>query len=283
MFRNLNQILRNNLTKGSGIVCLWFTCALASAAPAPDLWSFWATSNEDSSVSLDHSAWQQFLDDYVSVSDDGVNRVAYDAAAESGRTLLTGYIDALTSMDPRQLTADEQYAYWVNLYNALTVDLVLNYPKKKSILRMGKGFFSIGPWDETVATIAGQEVTLNDIEHRILRPIWDDQRIHFAVNCASFGCPNLNKTAYTAANLEDQLDLAEQTYLNHPRGVLVDERGRVKLSSIFKWYQADFGLNETEVLDYIAEFNDAVAKLDRTKNIRVKYDYDWSLNSTPNR
>ena len=139
------------------------------AAPSADLWDFWQQHDKDSDVSVDHSTWQNLLDAYVSQAPSGINLVDYEAIGQSGRDQLITYIEQLTALDPRTLNKDEQFAYWVNLYNALTVEVVLRYPKKNSILRMGKKFLSIGPWDDKLLEIAGQAITLNDIEHRILR------------------------------------------------------------------------------------------------------------------
>lgn len=125
----------------------------------------------------------------------------YAEVTKEDKTLLNDYLDQLSKLDPREFNRQEQYAYWVNLYNALTVKLILdNYPVA-SITKLG-GLFSFGPWDEKVFTVAGQTLTLNDIEHRILRPIWKDPRTHYAVNCASLGCPNLQSQAFTAQNTE---------------------------------------------------------------------------------
>jgi hypothetical protein len=166
----------------------------------------------------------------------------------------------------------------VNLYNALTVEVVLSNPGKKSIRRMGKGLFSFGPWDDALITIAGEEVTLNDIEHRILRPIWQDPRIHFAVNCASLGCPNLQPQAFRADNLEALLDTAQDEYINHPRGV-DNPSGSLVLSSIFDWYQSDFAADSKGLLRYLARFHQTPDLLLNAAPERIDYDYDWTLNS----
>ncbi len=166
--------------------------AEVAAAPKAELWPMWEQSDESNTAEIDHSAWQSFLDRYLDTqSGDGVYLVRYGAVSATDRQTLDTYITDLQASDPRYYSKAEQKAYWINLYNAATVQLVLNHPTKKSILRMGDGFFKIGPWNEPLLTVAGEEVTLNDIEHRILRPIWQDHRIHFAVNCASLGCPNL--------------------------------------------------------------------------------------------
>ena len=249
------------------------------AAPKADLWPLWDQADAQSTQVVDHGKWQQFLDLYLHESPDGINRLAYEQVASGdGAALLDAYIAETTSIDPRLLNKDEQIAYWVNMYNALTVKVVLQYPSKGSILRMGKKLFVFGPWDDKVATIAGEELTLNDIEHRILRPIWNDHRIHYAVNCASIGCPNLAKMAYTGANAESLLAEGERDYLQHERGITLKGR-RVTISQIFEWYGVDFGSNEQDVLRYLAQHHEGLAAVEDLSKLKVKYDYDWKLNS----
>ena len=252
----------------------------AQAAPTAELWSFWDVSDAASSQRVDHAPWQNFLDRYLRTGADGINRVAYEkAVGDGGRERLQAYLDYVTAMDPRTLNRKEQLAYFINLYNALTVEVVFKYPRKGSILRMGKGFFVFtGPWDDKLVNIAGQDVTLNDIEHRILRPIWQDRRIHFAVNCASLGCPDLRKTAFQADNAEFLLNSGESDYINHPRGVMFDSQGRLTLSSIFDWYQVDFATTESTLLTYLAQHHAQSEVLSKYDG-RISYEYDWSLNS----
>ena len=95
-------------------------------------------------------------------------------------------------------------------------------------------------WKKKLLTIEGEEVSLNDIEHRILRPIWRDPRIHYAVNCASIGCPNLVSTPFTAENTEALLDQGARNYINHPRAVNISSKGKVTVSSIYSWFESDF-------------------------------------------
>ncbi|MEM9621408.1 MAG: DUF547 domain-containing protein [Pseudomonadota bacterium] len=261
------------------VCCLY--AATAYSAPEAELWDIWDADKSTNTSSIPHADWQTFLDTYVVPAQDGINRVDYAGVSQSeGRALLKRYIEASTAIDPRTYSKTEQFAYWINLYNAVTIDVVLNYPNKNSILRMGERFLAIGPWDDEVVTIAGEPVTLNDIEHRILRPIWQDHRIHFAVNCASIGCPNLGQTAYTADNIEALLDQAEMDYLNHPRGIEIVNDSKLQLSSIFKWYRSDFADSEETLLrDYVAKHRpDVNALLQAGNRIRVDYEYDWSLN-----
>lgn len=255
----------------------------ANAAPKAKVWSFWDKSNENSSEVIDHSPWEQILTTYlVNNHESGVNLFNYAGVSEQDAALLEEYLDAMQSLDPRTYNRSEQQAYWINLYNALTVQVILDEYPIKSILKAGKGLINIfGPWDDDVAEIAGEELTLNDIEHRILRPIWNDDRLHFAVNCASIGCPNLQPVAFTADNTEAMLQAAAHEYLSHPRGAHFDKKGRLVLSQIFEWYGVDFGDNEQEVIRKISQYAPAeLGEKMRNHKGKVKYDYDWGLNKS---
>jgi hypothetical protein len=253
--------------------------SILQAAPKADLWPYWDVHDARSQVNVDHSAWQAFLDQFVQANADGVNRVAYQRAMRGdGRVRLNAYIASLSAIDPRRLNSTEQLAYWINLYNALTVEVVMRYPRKRSITKMGERWFSVGPWDDELAQIAGQPVTLNDIEHRILRPIWRDHRIHYAVNCASLGCPNLSKTAYRHDNVDGLLAVGEHSYINHPRGVAFADKG-LRLSEIYDWYGDDFATDEQALLTYLADQHDSLGERLRQYRGRIQYAYDWQLNS----
>ena len=275
----MNHRVTHSLCKALYLSLFSLAGPYVMAAADADAWNFWAEDNPQSTRQVDHTLWQAFLDQYLVPQTDGVNRIAYNRVGlGEGRKELQTYLQNLANIDPRNLNRNEQFAYWVNLYNALTVEVVLSNPDKKSIRRMGKGLFSFGPWDDTVATIAGEDVTLNDIEHRILRPIWQDPRIHFVVNCASIGCPNLQPQALRADNLEALLDTAQSEYINHPRGV-DNQNGSLILSSIFDWYQSDFAGDPKGLLNYLARFHKAPGLLLQADPDRLEYDYDWTLNS----
>ncbi|MGJ8669100.1 MAG: DUF547 domain-containing protein [Oceanococcus sp.] len=249
----------------------------ATAAPKAELWSFWADSQESSAVSVDHGDWTTFLSRYMDTSSQPF-RLAYAAVSQADQTLLDGYLKTLQITDPRALNRAEQQAYWINLYNAATIDLILNHYPVKSITKIKSGFFSFGPWDKVVLKVAEQELTLNDIEHRILRPIFKDPRLHYAVNCASIGCPNLAAQAYTAQNTERLLETGAQAYINDPRGVSI-ENSKLIVSSIYDWFQIDFGGTDARVLQHLRQYANAELKaaLNRLDTIN-SYQYDWSLN-----
>ncbi|EEE38343.1 hypothetical protein RKLH11_2185 [Rhodobacteraceae bacterium KLH11] len=228
---------------------------------------------------IDHRDWSRFLNRYVAADTQGVNRVAYGQVSAADRAQLDQYLEQLQSVDPARLTRDQQLAYWINLYNALTVDLILeNYPVA-SIRDITDGVFSFGPWDRPLAQVAGQSLTLNDIEHHIIRPTFDEPRIHYALNCAAVGCPNLMDRAWQAETLERDLAAAEHGYINDPRGVRFDGRGRLILSKIFAWFREDFAPNEKAVIAYLetAAEPELRAQLQTTPRVNA-YEYNWALN-----
>lgn len=226
---------------------------------------------------VDHSAWDTFLGEYTGVTDDNRNIIRYGDVSSTDKTALNNYISSLEAIDPTELTNAQAYAFWVNLYNAITVDLILeNYPLK-SIRDIG--LFKRGPWDQKITKINGKDLTLNNIEHNVLRVFWSDPRTHYAVNCASFGCPNLQEVAYTAENTNALLDKGARDFVNHPRGINVDDRGRVNASSIYNWYKVDFGGNAEGILSHVRIYADEDLKAALAGKTRINsYDYGWNLN-----
>lgn len=252
------------------LIALPFIAFSTQAAPKSELWPYWKQSDESNQMTIDHQSWQELLDQYLSVSGQD-HLFAYQAVKQQDKQKLDNYIAQLSQIDPREYSQAVQYAYWVNLYNAITVDLILDAYPVKSITKLG-GFFSFGPWDEEVVTIEGKKLTLNDIEHRILRPIWNDPRTHYAVNCASLGCPNLQTKAFTAQNKEALLEQAAKAFINSQKGVQVTAKG-ITLSSIYDWFGRDFAV-DGGVMAHIESYRSGFA----ASSEAIKYDYDWSLN-----
>lgn len=254
----------------------------ADAAPKAALWDFWTVHDPASVINVDHAAWDQLLRHYVRPGRDGINRVAYDNVTASDREVLDGYIDALAGVPVRSLSQAEQLPFWVNLYNALTVRVVLEHYPVDSIrdIDISPGFFAHGPWGKKLVTVEGVKVSLDDIEHRILRPIWRDPRIHYAVNCASAGCPNLQAHAMSAENAEAFLNDAAVAFINHPRGSRI-EGGKLFVSSIYDWFEVDFGGSDSAVIAHLKEYAqgglaDALTGISRITD----HSYDWRLNKT---
>lgn len=254
----------------------------AQAAPTAALWPRWVAHDPGATAAIDHGDWDRFLKSYVVESPDGINRVAYGRVSDADRAALNRYLDRLAASAVDSLNRAEQRAYWINLYNALTLRVVLDQYPVASIrdIRTSPGLFSIGPWGRKLVRVQGEEVSLDDIEHRILRPIWRDPRLHYAVNCASLGCPNLMREAYTAANCERFLEEGARAYINHPRGAGITAR-RLRVSSIYVWFMADFGGSAAGVIAHLrryagVELTQALATVERI----AEDSYDWTLNDT---
>lgn len=267
----------------------WWLCTLTGvslalvafptvAAPKADLWERWTVHDPSATATIDHSPWGRFLKTYVLAFPDGVNRLAYARVSETDRKRLDRYIDELLALPISAYSRHEQRAYWINLYNALTVQLILDHYPVNSIRHIKPHPFAIGPWRKKLITVEGERLSLDDIEHRILRPIWRDPRLHYAVNCAAIGCPNLQAEAYTASNADTLLDRGAKTYVNNARGVEF-RKGRLIVSSIYKWFQEDFGDSDEGVIRHLQQYAEPAlaARLNGTKRISGDR-YDWALN-----
>ena len=247
--------------------------------------SFWDVANESNPKKIDHGAWQQLLDGYLRVHSAGINKFDYAALKKNARdrAKLESYLDYLQKIDPRDYSRAEQKAYWINFYNALTVKVVADAFPVKSILEICEdrvsGSQCSGPWKEVRAKVAGQGLTLDNIENDILRPIWKDNLIHYGVSCASHGCPSLLQVAFTRENTQKLLIAAAREYVNHPRGVSFMEDDLIVISSIYDWYSEDFGKSKQNIIRHLVSYADeGLAKELRKFKGTMDYEYDWSLN-----
>jgi hypothetical protein len=253
--------------------------SLVLAAPASELWDKWITHDADSNLTINHSAWDDLTRRFVMPTKSGFNRFAYSNFQMDDKRQLRTYISDLSKTTISQYNRDQQRAFWINLYNAATINVMLdNYPVD-SIRDIKSGFFTPGPWDKKLVDVENEKITLNDIEHRILRPIWPDARIHYAVNCASIGCPNLQSRAFTAENTDAMLEAAAVEFINHRRAVQV-KYGKLRISSIYRWYKVDFGGTDASVIAHLRQY--AKPQLaDQLSGIESIDDdhYNWDVNS----
>ncbi|MEZ5930855.1 MAG: DUF547 domain-containing protein [Alphaproteobacteria bacterium] len=250
------------------------------AAPKAVLWERWTAHDPTSEASIDHGLWGTVLERCLVTGSDGINRFAYDKAAGKAGPELDAYLERMAALPISTYSRPEQMAYWINLYNALTVKVVLDHYPVDSIrdIDISPGLFSDGPWGKKLLTIEQERVSLDDIEHQILRPIWKDPRVHYGVNCASIGCPNLQPVPFGAERLDRQLDDAAIEFVNHRRAVEVSGDS-VRASSIYDWFQADFGDSEQGVIAHLKAYAepDLAMKLEGVGDIG-DYHYDWRLN-----
>lgn len=252
-------------------------------AHSEDLSSRFGRAADGAGPIVDHSAFAGVLRQSAVAGADGVVRVNYRGLKGQSQTELKDYIARLAGTDVRALDRREQFAFWANLYNAKTLDIILDHYPVASIkdISLGGGVVAAltgGPWKAKVVTVGGIALSLDDIEHAIMRPIFKDPRIHYAVNCASIGCPNLPLAPFTGKNLEAELDEAARAFVNHPRGVTV-QGDDVIVSSIYHWYKVDFGGNDAGLLAHLRRYAEPALR-DQLKAASQIADhrYDWSLN-----
>ena len=263
------------------LLLIVFVVPPVQAAALPELLPMWNASDESNQEDFDHSAWDDLLKTHLDTThESGINLFDYAGLKASAADMeqLKNYLLTQTALDPRTRSRDVQMAYWINLYNALTVWVVVNDYPVDSIKDIKSGLFIFGPWQRELITVAGQSLTLDNIEHNILRPIWKDPRIHYAVNCASLGCPNLAEDAYRADNLEALLEKGAREYINHPRGAQVRD-GELHVSSIYEWFQVDFGDSLGGVISHLQKYAnpDLFNALQQVEEFH--HDYDWKLNA----
>jgi hypothetical protein len=244
-----------------GTLVIWFTCTNCRTIR-----------NSSDSKPITHEIWDGLLKKHVGL--DGF--VDYKGFIRDSAEL-NRYLKVLESVHPndKNWSRNEQMAYWINAYNAFTVQLIVrNYPVASiKDIRRGLAFVN-SVWDIQFIHIQGFTYDLNNIEHNILRPIYKDARVHAAVNCASYSCPKLRPEAFTAIKLEAQLDDAMAGFINDPvRNHITAQKAEI--SEIFKWFKGDFERDGKSLRDFINRFS-TVKITDQTEITHL--DYNWKLN-----
>ena len=225
----------------------------------------------DTHTTVDHRLYGALLKKYVH------HGVVNYQGFKNEEKLLDHYLKVLENTETKILSRHEQFAFYINAYNAWTIKFILSgYPGITSIKDLGSIFRS--PWKKKICRIDGTVITLDDIEHEILRPRFEDPRVHFAINCASKGCPPLISEPYNGSILDRQLDESTAAFLNNSERNRLD--GNVLyVSKIFKWFPKDF---RNDVVGFFMKYvtEDIRTRLEQTRgNIAIDYlDYDWSLN-----
>jgi hypothetical protein len=246
------------------------SCNLLSAAgvssqgqPTKEVNDNLTSTTANSAVNVDHSEWNELLKKYVNSQ----GLVDYKGF-KNDRAKLDNYLKMLSEQNPNNdWSVQELLAYYINLYNAATVRLILNNYPTKSIKNID------GAWTKGRVAIGNKKLSLGGIENGILRKM-NEPRIHFAINCASISCPKLMDEAYTAAKINEQLDRAVKEFINSDKNDIAPNSA--KLSSIFDWYQKDFKINgKQDVIGYINQYSKT--KINPGAAISYK-NYNWNLN-----
>ncbi len=218
--------------------------------------------NDKTNTRVDHSVWNKLLATYVNIK----GEVNYKGILSKVETL-DNYLLYLAKNNPKtNWSKNEKLAYYINLYNAATVKLILNNYPTRSIKDLKN------PWSKAWVKIGAKTFSLGDIEHKVLRQM-NEPRVHFAINCASYSCPKLLNEAFTSSQIESQLQKLTVDFINNSDKNLIAKH-KIELSNIFKWYKKDFTKNGS-LIDYINLF----ATIKISENASLKYlKYDWSLN-----
>lgn len=231
--------------------------------------------------SFDHSAFTIVLRDVV----DERGFVDYAAlVADPGP--LNDYLRRLAATDPSSLAADDRLAFWLNTYNAYTLKLIVdNYPVGSIREVVGGVFVPLvnSPFKVEFATVGGEVMTLDDVEHGTIREEFAEPRIHFALVCAARSCPQLRTEAYTGDRLDAQLDDQARRFLRNPaKNRVPADEDAIELSKIFSWFKGDFGGNDDALQAFVAPYfdGDVRAKLEQGAYSVDFLSYDWSLNDT---
>ena len=214
---------------------------------------------------LDHSTWDKLLKQ--NVREDGL--VAYKGF-KADQKILNDYIKYLSEQVPdKSWSYEEQLAYFINVYNANTIKLIVDHYPVESIKKVDA---TISPFLKNFIFIGDKEFSLADIEKGFLQKM-NEPRMHFAINCASYSCPKLLRDAYTAENVNALMDKAAKEFINSDKNNISESK--VELSEIFKWYKKDFLQQSTSIIDYINQYTDTKIN----SSAEVSYiEYDWSLN-----
>jgi len=246
------------------ILILAFFVTIACGGPIPEM---------AGTEAPDHSIWNILLQKHVSPK----GKVNYKGFI-SDKASLEAYLELLSKNAPDRETwsEEEQLAYWINAYNAFTVKLIVdNYPTG-SIRDLGPKLkipLVNDVWHYKFFKIGGQESSLDEIEHSILRKEFEEPRIHFAINCASVSCPPLLNEAFIPEKLESQMDKVAKGFINDPSRNKIS-KNEVEVSPIFSWFKGDFTKNGS-LIDFLNKYSNIKINSD-AKVSHMKY--DWNLN-----
>ena len=228
---------------------------------------------------IDHSAWNALLNKYVD-ADGMVNYRAWHSSAADIRAL-DQYLSTLSTGRANQATTNGQLAFWINAYNAATIRGILREYPTTSIRNHTARLFGYNIWKQLQLYVGGKPHSLEGIEHEILRKM-NEPRIHFAIVCASIGCPRLLNEAYTPERVQQQLESNAKDFFRRRQNFRHDAVGkRFYLSKVLSWFATDFGAGQAAQLKRIARWlpTAAAQQAARHNSVRVSYlDYDWNLN-----
>ena len=245
-------------------------------------WDRLKAHDETSAMRVDHGRWEVLLLKFIRPGADGIHRIAYGLMRNGGHSALKEYLKGLSKIQITRYRRDEQMAFWINLYNALTVNLVLDHYPIPSLRKLEQQTAASdqGPWDRKLIIVEDVSLSLNDIEKHILKPIWKDIRIHYALSCGAIGCPNLQPVPYSGALLDQQLSEVAIAYVNDKRCIAID-KGKLRVSSLYRWNIQDFGGSDQGIIHHLMAYANPDLAMTLQKFDRIHGDrFDWRLNDS---
>lgn len=236
---------------------------------------------------FDHSKWDAVLKRHVKVGTGTIGDVSginmFDYAGVTNDSDFATYLTQLEEVDPTKLQPAEQLAFWMNAYNALCINIIVEHEKKNDVKigSINELTTDNNPvWDQVAGKVAGQGISLNGIEHEQLRKEWDEPTVHACIVCASASCPNLRPEAFVASKLKEQMEDQMKNWMkNDSKGIKLTDK-TLELSRIFLWFGADFG-DRDGIQKFLPQFieDKEVQKRAATRSATLRYfEYGWQLN-----
>ena len=261
------------------IVCLVFVViSSAESSQQSKIFINFMVYNNESSKVISHSIFSEFLKKNTKIVNGDSNLIKYKYVTREDKKNLLKYLIYLQNIQISNYNRREQLSFWLNLYNASIIRLVLeNYPIS-SPKEIGRVFFFGGPWKKKRIKVEDVKLSLDDIEHKIVRPIWKNKLVHYGFNCAAMGCPGIDNNAFTAKTVFKKLNINAKKFINSKRGVKIND-GLIYVSKIYLWYSEDFGNNDRDILQHLLHYSDKKLKISLIKKQKISgYFYDWNLN-----
>ncbi len=254
-------------------------CSQSFAAIEMRMIEFWNDAESASQINVDHSPLQQILQKYVAPDHpSGISRFNYNAVSDSDLFKLQQYLDYLQLLEPRQLRSAEAKAYWVNLYNAATLNMVIQANRDRNVSKVRARGLPARLWRRDIVKVVQQDLSLDDILHGIIRPIYQDHRVHYALFFCTIGGPDMPTEVLDGENNDELLSKLETQYLQQSRAVRL-ENGELVLSEMFESFDTDFASNRFTLINYFKQHVPEPVAEAISSAVDIRYDYDWMLNA----
>lgn len=279
-YQGLVRIMLNKKRGFLGLLMLSFLMLSKPAVSAIEmkLIDFWNDSEPLGVIDVDHTPLQEILQTYVLPDHpSGISRFDYDRVSQEDKEKLQSYLDYLQLLEPRQLNKEEAKAYWVNLYNAATLHMVIDAYTDGRVTRVRARGLPARRWRRDIVKVAMQDMSLDDILNGVIRPLYRDPRTHFALFFCTLGGPDMPTDVLNGENNNELLDTFQEKYLMQSRAVRLDS-GELVLSEMFQSYDTDFADSQSSLISYLQQHVPEPVSEAMNGVFDIRFDYDWTLN-----